>query len=160
MRKAIPLVVLTLASVAAGCGDDEDESISRAEYIARSGASCERSGQQAGEQFERIVGEEGRPAPGEEERFVTKAQRFLKEGAIPSIRQNIEERRNLPTPEGDEEQIEAILAAGEKALAGFERVADDRAQVRGLFEGKIPDPATEFDALSRRYGIDKCGGDQ
>jgi hypothetical protein len=157
MRKAIPLIVLTLASVTAGCGDDEDEGISREEYIARSGAICERTGQQAGEQF---VGEEGPPPPGEEERFLTNAQRFLKEGAIPNIRQNIDERRKLPAPEGDEEQIEAIIAAGEEALVGFERVAADRSQVRGLFEGKIPDPATEFDALSRRYGIDKCGGDQ
>ena len=160
MRRAIPLVVLTLASVAAGCGDDEDEGISRAEYIERSGAICERTGEQAGEQFERIVGEEGPPPPGEEERFLTNAQRFLKEGAIPNIRQNIDERRELPTPEGDEEKIEAIIAAGEEALVGFERVAANRSQVRGLFEGKIPDPATEFDALSRRYGIDKCGGDQ
>ena len=160
MRRAIPLVVLTLASVAAGCGDDDDEGISRAEYIERSGAICERTGKQAGEQFERIVGEEGPPQPGEEERFITRAQRFLKEGAIPAIRQNIDERRELPTPKGDEEQIEAIIAAGEEALVGFERVAADRSRVRGLFEGKIPDPAREFDALSRRYGIDKCGGDQ
>lgn len=160
MRRAIPLIVLTLASVTAGCGDNEDEGISREEYIARSGAICERTGQQAAEQFERIVGEEGPPPPGEEERFITRAQRFLKEGAIPAIRQNIDERRELPSPEGDEEQVGAIIAEGERALVGFEQVAANRGQVRGLFEGKIPDPATRFDALSRRYGIDKCGGDQ
>ena len=160
MRKAIPLIVLALTAVSAGCGDDDDEGISREEYIARSGAICERTGQQAGVQFERIVGEEGRPPPGEEERYIANAQRFLEEAAIPIIRSNIEQRRELPTPEGDEEQIEAIFAAGERALDGFERVAADRSRVRALFEGQIPDPATEFDALSRRYGIQKCGGDQ
>lgn len=55
---------------------------------------------------------------------------------------------------------EAIIAAGEKALRGFDEVASGRAKTRALFEGKLADPAKEFDALSRRYGIAKCGGDQ
>jgi len=145
----------------AACGDEGSETMSKAEYIARSNAMCERSAEKAADQFKRIVGEEGPPPPGQEQRFLVKAQRFLKEAAIPTIRENIEERRRLPAPHGDEDKIEAIIAAGESALVGFERIAADQTQVRALFEGKIPDPATEsFDALSRRYGIDKCGGDE
>ena len=154
------LAALSAALLLAACGDSAGKTMSKAEYVARSGATCERTGQKAGEQFTRIVGKAGRPAPEEEQRYLAKAQRFLKEAAIPIIRENIAERRKLPAPEGDEKQIKAILAAGERAVDGFERIAADKSLVRQLFEEKIPDPATEFDALSRRYGINKCGGDQ
>jgi hypothetical protein len=157
----MPLIVVALASVhVAGCGGDGGGGISKQQYIARSNAICERTKQQADAQFKAIVGEEGPPKPGQEQLFITKAQRFLREAAIPSIRENVAERRKLESPQGDEAKTKAIIAAGDRALAGFERVAADRAQVRGLFEGKLPDPAKEFDALSRSYGIDKCGGDQ
>jgi hypothetical protein len=68
--------------------------------------------------------------------------------------------RKLSAPKGDERKIEAIFAAGDKAVAGFEHVAADRSRVEALFRGRSRDPATEFDALSRRYGITKCAGDQ
>ena len=157
----VALVALVAASLLiAACGDEDGKTVSKAEYIARSNAICERTGQKAADQFKRIVGEEGPPPPGQEQRFLVKAQRFLKEAAIPTIRENLDARRQLPAPAGDEDRIEAIFAASERAVDGFERIAADRSQVRKLFEGKIPDPAKEFDALSRHYGIDKCGGDE
>jgi hypothetical protein len=170
VRKAILLIPLVLALVSVtGCGEDDsnepsaradDDPISKREYIARSAAICERTGQKASEEFKRMVGEQGPPPPGEERRFLANAQRFLREAAIPIIRENVDARRELPVPEGDEEEDQAIIAAGENALAGFEQVAADKSRVRALFEGKIPDPAKKFDALSSTYGIDKCGGDR
>jgi hypothetical protein len=157
-------VGLAAIALVAGCGDDDNdadsEGLSRSDYIARSGAICESTAQKAEVAFKRIVGKEGPPPPGEEQAFLVKAQRFLAEGAIPIIRENVDRRRELPAPAGDEGEIEAIIAAGEKALVGFDDVASDPAKTRALFEGKLADPAKQFDALSRKYGIDKCGGDE
>jgi hypothetical protein len=166
MRKPSLLSALTLALVpAVGCGDDSNESsaragtISKQEYIARSGKICERTEQKAAAAFERIVGQE-HPTPGHEQAFMAKAQRFFNEAVIPAMSENVNRRRALPARKGDERKIEAIIAAGEEALARFKDVAADRTTLQALFEEEIPDPAKEFDDLSRSYGIDKCGGGQ
>jgi hypothetical protein len=44
-------------------------------------------------------------------------------------------------------------------VTGFEQIAVDRSQSQRLMSGRLDDPATKADALDRRYGIDKCGGD-
>ena len=159
MYKAISLVVIA-SLFATACGDgDDDKQLSKREYIARSNAICQRTSKEAGVQFKRIVGSE-RPKRGEEQRYLSNAQRFLKQAAIPIIGENLADRRALGAPEGDEKEIDAIIAAGEKAITGFERIAADRSRVEGLFRGRIPDPAKEFDALSKRYGINHCAGDE
>jgi hypothetical protein len=159
MRKTFLFVVTASLFTTACGGDNGGESLSKSEYIARSNAICERTAKKAEVQFKRIVGAE-RPKRGEEQRYVSNAQRFLEAGAIPIIRENLEDRRALGAPKGDEQEVKAILAAGETAIAGFERIATDKARVEALFRGRTPDPATEFDTRSRRYGIEKCGGDQ
>lgn len=146
---------LAAAALAAGCGDDDNDdraaAPSKSEYIASSNALCERTQAKAGEAFERIIGK-GRPSAAE-------AQRFVAEGVVPSIRENVAGREALTAPAGDEAEVEAIIAAGRETLAGFERVAADRSRSVALMRGQLPDPATEFDSLSRAYGIERCGGD-
>ncbi len=134
----------------AGCGDDPQAHIAKSEYVARSNAICASTEKAAERAFARIVGK-GHPTG-------QRAQRFLAEGVVPAIRRNVAQRAALPTPAGDEEKIRAILAAGWRALAGFERVAADQAQTAALFRGRGPDPSRDFDALSKRYGIAQCAG--
>jgi hypothetical protein len=142
---------LAAGLLAAGCGDDDGEDApTRSEYIASSNALCKESEATAEEAFGRIIGGD-RPTP-------VKAQRFLKEGVIPAIRRNVAEREALTPPDGDEAEVEAMISAGEQAIAGLEQVAADREQVEALFRGKLRDPATEFDSLSGEYGIDQCSG--
>jgi hypothetical protein len=167
MRRASLLISLVVSFVpAVGCSDDDSnessaraETISRQQYIARSNAVCERTGQKADAAFNRMVGQQSR-IPRQERAFLVKTQRLFQQAAIPAIRGNVERRRALPTPDGEEQAIDAIMVAGQRALAGFEQIGADRAKLRALFEGDIPDPARRFDALSRSYGIDKCGGDK
>jgi hypothetical protein len=154
--KAMRLIAALAAAgaiAAAGCGGDDDdaEAPSKAEYVASSNASCDRTQGEAGEAFERIVGK-GRPS-------AAQAQRFLAEGVVPAIRENVTEREALTAPAGDEAEIEAMITAGKDALAEFERAAADRSAAVALMSGKTPDPAIEFDSLSKEYGIDRCGGD-
>jgi hypothetical protein len=152
----IPLALAVTGTT--GCGDDDD-AISQQEYVARSSALCEETGKKAEVAYKRMVGQV-RPTPGKERAFLVKQQRFFREAAIPAIRENVERRAALPVPDGDEDEIDAIIGAGRKAVASFEDITADRSKLEALLRGKIPDPATRFDALSTRYGIDKCGGDQ
>ena len=147
------LVALALAAGVAACGDDEGdkEGLSKGDYIARSGAICTSSGKQAGDDYERIV-EKG-------PKTAHTAQRFLSESVVPLFRRGLAKRDRLPAPEGDEQEIEAMMASGKKALAGFERAAAKPSDSLALMRGQVPDPAKGFDARSRRYGIAKCGGD-
>jgi len=153
-KRLIAAVLAVGALTAAGCGGDDDdegaEEPSKSEYIASSNALCKESEAVAAEGFERIIGS-GRPSPAE-------AQRVLREAVIPAIRRNVGEREALVPPEGDEAEVEAIISAGNEAVAGFEEVAADRRQVEALFRGELRDPATEFDSLSREYGIEQCAG--
>ena len=147
------LVVLALATGIIACGDDEDEdeTISKADYIAKSADICASSGSRANSDFKRLV--EGEP------RTAATAQRFVSESVVPLFRRSVSRRERLPAPEGDEREIEAMMAAGRKALAGFERAAATPSLSLSLMQGKTADPATDFDTRSRRYGIKECGGD-
>ena len=154
MRPKTILLPVGLAAVAlaAGCGgdDNDEQGLSKQDYIAKANASCARHEKAAGEAFGRIIGE-GRPTAAE-------AQRFLSEAVVPAVRDGVAERAKLPAPDGDEAEIRAINAAARKAVTGFERIAADRSQSLRLMNGRLDDPATEVDALNRRYGVDKCGG--
>jgi hypothetical protein len=127
MHKTVSFVVITSLFVAACGSDNGGEALSKSEYIARSNAVCERTAKEAEVQFKSIVGAE-RPKRGEEQRYVSNAQRFLRVAAIPIIRENLDDRRALAAPKGDEQEIEGIIAAGENAIAGYsERPTASRA---------------------------------
>ena len=153
MSSTRTLVIAGLAlGLLAGCGDDEDEQsgLSKTEYIAKANASCARHERAAGAAFDRIVGG-GRTTAAE-------SQRFLSEAVVPALRDGTAERADLPAPEGDGNEIDAINAAARRAVAEFSRIASDRSRSAALMRGAEPDPAKKVDALNRRYGIDKCGG--
>jgi hypothetical protein len=154
MRAKTMLLLAGLVPVVlgAGCGDDsnEEQRLSKREYIAKANASCATHEKQAGAAFGRIIGE-GQPTAAE-------AQRFLAEAVVPALRDGVAERAKLSAPQGDEAEIRAINTAARKAVTGFERIAANRAQSLRLMRGQLDDPATEVDALNRRYGVDKCGG--
>jgi hypothetical protein len=151
-RKRLTVALAAVGLAATACGDDDSTTISKAQYVAQSNAICTSTQKASGEAFVRIVGK-GHPTP-------RQAQRFLTESVVPQMRRNVAERAQIPVPAGDAEQVRAILAAGRRAIAAFEQIATDRAQTAALFRGASPDPAREFDALSKRYGIAHCSGDE
>jgi hypothetical protein len=142
---------LAAGAIGAGCGDDDEveSTPTKSEYIADSNALCRQTEAKAAEAFERISG--GRPTP-------ATAQRVLSEAIVPAVRENVSKREELAAPDGDEAEVEAMIAAGKEALSGFEEAAADRSQAVALMRGESEDPATEFDTLSREYGIEECSG--
>jgi hypothetical protein len=146
--------LIVLAGGLGACGDDEDEKqgLSKQDYIAKSGAICVANGKKADAAFKRIV--QGAP------RTTATAHRFVSTAVVPIFSDSVSRRAKLPAPDGDEQEIAALNRAGRQAQAEFERIAAKPSRSAALMLGRIPDPAKEYDARSRRYGIGKCGGDQ
>jgi hypothetical protein len=155
MRPMTTLVPAGLVAVAlaAGCGggDNDKPALSKEDYIAKSGAVCTANSKKADAAFKRIV--QGAP------RTPAIAQRFVSEAVVPIFSDAVSRRAKLPAPAGDEKEIAALNRAGKQALAEFEQIAAKRSRSAALMMGQISDPAKDYDARSRRYGVAKCGGD-
>jgi hypothetical protein len=147
-RKAMFAAALAVAVVAAaGCGGSDDDGtsletsdLSKQEWIAQADQICIEGdkdiGQQAGEFFD------GKPTPAE-------STQFSHDVVLPSIQAQVAQIRELGAPEGDEEQVEAMLDAVEEGLAKAE--ADSSALQEGALD--------EGTALVQAYGAKACGAD-
>jgi hypothetical protein len=147
--KAMFAVALAVAVVAAaGCGgsDDDDSTgpetsdLTKQEWIAQADQICVEGdkdiGRQAGEFFD------GKPTPAE-------STQFSHEVVLPSIQAQVDQIRELGAPEGDEEQVEAMLDAVDEGLAKAE--TDGSALQEGALD--------EGTALVQAYGATACGAD-
>jgi hypothetical protein len=146
LSAAAAAVLAIGAFAAAGCGgsDDNDSSalktsdLSKSEWIAQADRICAESDkgieQQAGQFFK------GRPTPETEAQFVQQA-------VVPGIESANDQIRELGAPEGDEDQVQAMLDAADQGLAKVK--ADPSALEHGALE--------EGSALSKQYGLKVCG---
>jgi hypothetical protein len=148
--KAMSVIAAALAvtlAAAAGCGGSDDDStgvetsdLSKQQWIAQANQICIEGdkdiGQQAGEFFD------GKPTPAE-------STQFSHEVVLPSIQAQVAQIRELGAPEGDEEQVEAMLDAVDEGLAKAE--ADGSALQEGALD--------EGTALVQAYGAKACGAD-
>lgn len=134
-----------------GCGESDSTAdgtapISKAEFVKQADAICAKTSQElikAAENFSK----EKRLA---EEEPLTEAQiGELSELALPIIVRQFEEIRALGAPPGDEEKVNAILAAAEKGIAKGEQ---DPAAIYGA-DGGVFKKANQ---LSSDYGLKKC----
>ena len=144
--------VMALAAIAAGCGSSSDDdstevtvALTKTEFIKQGDEICKQAEEDSEAEAEEFA---------EENDFVLeKASKEQLEEAIdqvlvPALNGQVEEIKALGAPEGDEEQVEAIIVALED---GADEVADDP----GLaFEGKPLKKATE---LAEDYGFKVCG---
>jgi hypothetical protein len=103
-----------------GCGDDEPSGPANAEFVERADSTCDKWDAR----IDRAQGEQELAE--------------LIDGLF-------DELDSLPTPEGDEEQVDAIVASGR---------ADLEALTRG--EESEGEPFAEFSRLAAAYGLDAC----
>jgi hypothetical protein len=161
------LLALALATglIAAGCGDDDDdtatttssptttagatgatgatgEPLSKDEFITQADAIC-KAGDKKIDAAAQETFSGGQPSQAEQEQFVT-------EDVVPNIQEQIDGLRALTPPEGDEEEVSAILDSAQDAIDQTE--ADPGA----LTEGG-DDPFSEANQLAEEYGLEVCG---
>jgi hypothetical protein len=146
------LIALALgASVLGGCGDDDDENgeaLSKPEYIAQADAICKK----ANDDFNALFETDFPVTQGGVTGF------FEKAAAV--TRTQIEDLRALEPPEADREEIEKLLATGDKVVADFERAGTDPEIGAQFFEMEGGENAAAFDRQAKAYGFKECGEDE
>jgi hypothetical protein len=151
------LAALALAAgVIVACGGDDDDdgggeqALSKAEYIKQGDAICAEGDREIEKAAEEAFGdlEQGQQPSAKE------IGEFGQETVLPSLQKQIDQLRELPTPEGDEDAVNAIYDAADKGI-------------RELREGKPEDFVEKGDAafadanrLAGEYGFQNCGGQE
>lgn len=156
-NRAIHLLVAALAagSLLAACGGDDDDGggeqpLSKAEYIKQGDAICAAG--------DREIEQGAEEAFGDLERGQQPSARaigeFGQETVLPSLQKQIDQLRELPAPEGDQDEVNAIYDAADEGI-------------RELREGKPEDFVEKGDAafeeanrLAGEYGFQNCGGQE
>lgn len=149
---AVLAAVAAILMIVVGCGGGDDSSsdsssITKAQFVKQADAICEKGNKENEAEFEEFAKENGLS----EKKEPTKAQQeeAISEIVAPSVQKQIEEIDALGAPEGDEKQIEAMVAAVEE---GVEEIESDPTT---LLEGK--NPLGKGSKLAKEYGLKACG---
>ena len=144
-------VLVGIALIAVGCGGSGDDTgntptLTKAEFIARADRICARTDQEQREALRDFFKERPNAA-------VNQAlnEKVVLEVGLPAIQAETEELDALPMPEGDEEDIQAIIDGLEEAI---EKGEDDPGSLVTLKSGA--GPFTAVGKLAGEYGFKVC----
>ena len=131
-------------------GELEPTSESKAEYTAKANALCKKRKRQIQADlmriFKEVQEEEGSQSQQQQQAGLRK---LVEEAVAPGLEAEAEELRELGAPDGDEAQVEEVLAAIEALVAEMRETPQAFATNPAAFE-KAQRPA-------RKYGIGACG---
>jgi hypothetical protein len=154
---ASALTVILLAAIAAGCGGGDDTSgtssggdetaagLSKAAFIKQGDAICADANEQGEKDAEEFAEDNDFQL---EKATEAELEQAVADVLVPSLNRQAEEIGALGAPEGDEQQVEAIVASLEDAATAIEE-----------------DPSLAFEAevlkkpsqLATNYGFKVCG---
>jgi hypothetical protein len=150
------LAAVAAIALVAGCGGGDDStdstestsSLTKAQFLKQGNAICEKGNDEVEEGVVDFLEENnlsGSKAP-------TKAQltQAAEEILIPSVSKQLDELRDLGAPSGEEEEVDKILSAAEKAL---EEGEEDPASLAAESTG----PFVEVNKMATDYGLVRCG---
>jgi len=138
--------------LAPGCGGDEEEGgfspvvsdpASKVEFLRQADEICLSTESQIEAAADDLVTNKEEPTPQEVEEVALGV-------VVPALESEVAAIGALGAPEGDEEQVQAILDATEAGIAEIE--ADPRALL-----DNTPESLVEAEELARRYGSQQCG---
>lgn len=147
----LPALFLALALAVTGCGGGDDgkstdtptaAAITQAEFITQADAIC-KAGNATIDAAATAVGDN--PSAADIELFVTSA-------VIPGVQAQHDSIDALGAPEGDEDQIAALLAA---LQTGIDNLTADPGAITTA-EGS---PFAEANQLASDYGLQECGAE-
>jgi hypothetical protein len=144
---AMLAAVAVVAALVAGCGgSDEEESLTKAEFVKRGSKICAKEGKKMGD---------GLTAYGKKHDLSEPASKadtaeLMETLILPGFESELEGLQELPAPEGDESEVEAMLTKFEK---GLEDGGGDPTQ---LFASKDSEFLQATEAMGE-YGLEGCG---
>lgn len=135
---------------ASGCGgsDSTTASLSKAQFVKQADAICEAADEAQAEALQRF-GEETPQLSNKQINSKATQETIIKAVGLPPIRAEIKELSELGVPEGDEDQIEAIISGLEQALKQAEANPVALTDEKG-------GPFTEVGKLAAKYGLKAC----
>jgi hypothetical protein len=145
-------VALLAGLLLAGCGGDDEEGgfspvvsdpLSKVEFLRQADEICRSTESRIEAAADDLLTSEEDPAPEEVEEVALGI-------VVPALESEVAAIGALGAPEGDEEEVQAILDATEAGIAEIE--ADPQA-----LQDDIPESLREAEELARRYGSQTCG---
>lgn len=136
----------------AGCGGSSDSSsevtassLSKAQFIKQADAACKKGEEEVQSDFKAFASENENLANPTEDQFSELIETVL----VANVEQELEDIRALGAPSGDEEKVEAILAARE------EGVEEAEAQPKRAVESSLAG-FEKANGLAKAYGLEAC----
>jgi hypothetical protein len=150
---AILAGVMAIAAVVAGCGSSSDDStettveLTKVEFIKQGDAICEKGSKQiqdgADEFAEDNDVDTSKPTDEEQEEVIVTV-------VAPALQDQADQLSELDVPSGDDDKVEAIVAALED---GVQQLEDDPGSLLKSGAG----PLDEANKLANAYGFKACG---
>jgi len=149
------MALLAVALAGAGCGGDDEtagggESLTKAEWIERADAIC-------ADAQERIQGLGDPGADLSKLADLTSDAKQILEDEVAAI-------RDLGAPEGDEDEVEAMLGQVEKGAGASDALIDaatagdiEKLQEITAGDSEFSKASAEADRLASEYGLKECG---
>lgn len=137
-----------------GSGDNET-GISKKQFIRKAEAICYDVGGKQNVEISALAKNPNGDPRAIFEELTERADEVIPDIVAPSYREEIDRIRALGYPTGDEEEIEAMLAALEEVMQRAEANPDDFAQSNTV-EGEPGNPFQRADDLARAYGFTVC----
>jgi hypothetical protein len=161
MRKFRIIALLLGAAIvgllAVGCGSSDsttgssDEgSLTKAEFVKQGNAICAQGSKDLNAEFEEFTKENGISETKAPPKDVQ--EEAVEEILIPSVSRQIDEVKALGTPEGDEGEVEELIAAEEEVVEEAEE------NPLALLEGGSA-KEKEANKLATDYGLTVCGSE-
>jgi hypothetical protein len=163
-------IALAVVALAAGCGGSSGStsagaagssgagsaaggpvttsSITKAEFIKRANAICVRGRNRRLREMRQVVAKRPENAGGEYSRELIVD--VVREVFAPTMERQVAEFRALGAPAGDAKEVEAIVAAYERAVAAARELRSEKDK------GPVDEAIGEAGSLAEKYGFKEC----
>jgi hypothetical protein len=148
--------VLAIALIAAGCGGGNDTtgttaSLTKAEFLKQGNQICNEGNKEINAGFEEFLKKNN--LSHHQKPTLAQREEVAETVVLPGVAKQVEGVKNLGAPSGEEEKVDAIIAAAEE---GLEKAEEDPAAFVNEEGG---DPFKEADKLTSAYGLTACSGE-